>query len=91
MPTTAPTVITVVHSPACHFCDHAQDALAALAAEYPIEVELVDAREPRGQVLVTAHRVGMLPLVLIDEAFFSAGRLPRRKLRRLLDSRVPVA
>jgi hypothetical protein len=26
----------------------------------------------------------MFPLVLVDGAFFSAGRLPRRKLARLL-------
>jgi hypothetical protein len=83
--------ITLVHTPACHFCDDAQDALAALATEYPIDVELVDAREPRGQMLVAAHRAGMFPLVLVDEAFFSAGRLPRKKLRRLLDTRVRVA
>ncbi len=80
--------ITLVHTPACHLCDDAQDALAAVATQYPVEVELVDAREPRGQVLVAAHRAGMFPLVLIDDAFFSAGRLPRRKLCRLLESRV---
>jgi hypothetical protein len=29
----------------------------------------------------------MFPLVLVDGAFFSSGRLPRKKLARLLDRR----
>jgi len=32
----------------------------------------------------------MFPLVLVDDAFFSTGRLPRGKLRRLLGT-VPAA
>ena len=37
-----------------------------------------------GAALVAEHHAPMFPLVLVDEAFFSAGRLPRGKLRRLL-------
>jgi hypothetical protein len=33
----------------------------------------------------------MFPLVLLDGAFFSQGRLPRRKLRALLASRPAVS
>lgn len=80
------TEITLVHSPACHFCDDARRALADLAQEYPITVDLVDARDPQGQQLVARHRAPMYPLILVDGAFFSSGRLPRRKLRRLLDT-----
>ena len=29
----------------------------------------------------------MFPLVLVDGAFFSVGRLPRRKLRKVLTAR----
>ena len=87
MSTTASAVITVVHSPACHFCDDAQRVLAEFAAEYPLAVELVDAGEPRGQALVAVHRAPMFPLVLVDGVFFSVGRLPRKKLRKVLAAR----
>ena len=76
--------VTVVHAPGCHFCDDAQDALAELALEHPLDVELVDAGSPLGVRLVGEHRAGMFPLVLLDGAFFSNGRLPRRKLRAVL-------
>ncbi len=39
MPTTPPVLVTVVHSPACHFCEDAQRVLAEFATEYPITVE----------------------------------------------------
>jgi hypothetical protein len=80
--------ITVVHSPACHFCDDAQAALAALSRELAFTVELIGAQEPRGAALLNEHRVGMYPLVLVDGAFFSVGRLPRKKLRKLLEIRI---
>jgi hypothetical protein len=76
--------ITVVHAPACHFCADAQTALAELSARFPMRVELVGAGDPPGAALVKAHRPAMFPLVLVDGAFFSQGRLPRRKLAVLL-------
>jgi hypothetical protein len=82
-----PTTVTVVHAPACHLCTDAQRALAELAADHPLAVELVAAADPRGAALLADHRPAMFPLVLVDGAFFSAGRLPRTKLRRLLDAR----
>jgi Thioredoxin domain len=86
-----PAVITVVHSPACHFCEDAQAALEALSRELPFTVELLDVREPRGAALINEHRAGMYPLILVDGAFFSVGRLPRKKLRKLLEARSAVA
>ena len=80
-------VVTVVHAPACHFCEDAQSALLVLAERYPLTVDLVDIRSDRGQALVRAHRSPMSPLVLINDVFFSFGRLPRRKLISLLDQR----
>ena len=84
----APVAITVVHSPACHFCDDARAALTDLATEFPLTVEFVDCTDPRGAALIREHRAGMYPLVLLDGGFFSAGRLPRKKLRARLSSRV---
>jgi hypothetical protein len=79
--------ITVVHSPACHFCDDARAVLADLATEFPLTVEFVDCTEPRGAALIRQHRAGMYPLVLFDGGYFSAGRLPRKKLRARLTAR----
>ena len=76
--------VTVVHSAACHFCDDAQDALAQIAREVPLDVELVDAGSARGAGLIREHGAAMLPLVLLDGAFFSSGRLPRGKLRHVV-------
>ncbi len=86
-----PAVVTVVHSPACHFCADAQAALADLAGEFPLTVDLVAAAEPRGEALVREHRAPMYPLVLVDGVFFSFGRLPRKKLRKLLKARTAGA
>ena len=82
-----PVRITVVESEACHFCDDARRVLAALSASYPLAVERLDVRSAEGGRLMGEHRATMSPLVLVDGVFFSNGRLPRRKLGRLLDSR----
>ena len=83
-PAAAPTRVTVVTARACHFCADALEALAELAREYPLAVEETAADSPAGQALLRRHGAGMFPLVLVDGEFFSAGRLPRRKLARLL-------
>ena len=79
------TPVTVVRTSACHFCEDAVDALAALGSEFPLDVELIDASEPRGVALLRGHRAAMFPFVLVDGRYFSVGRLPRRKLRALLE------
>jgi len=84
--------VTVVHAPACHFCDDALDALRRLSQQYPLTVATVAADSPEGERLVRVHAAGMFPLVLVDGRFFSQGRLPRGKLRKLLGTRTsPVA
>ncbi len=51
--TPQPIAVTLVHSPACHFCDDAEEALHELSAEYAIDVSVVyiDSRSagPRGR------------------------------------------
>ena len=79
--------VTVVHSPACHFCDDARAVLAEFANEFPLTVEYLACTEPRGAALIRQQRAGMYPLVLLDGGFFSAGRLPRKKLRAQLTAR----
>ena len=85
------SVITVVHAPACHFCDDARAALDRLSGDYPLVVDLVDAEGELGRTLIDVHRAPMFPLVLIDGQFFSFGRLPVKKLRKLLDARAATA
>jgi len=86
------TEITVVTAPGCHFCEDAQDALVDLAAHDPsVEVRQVEAATPEGMALIGKHRPAMNPLVLVDGRYFSAGRLPRRKLAGLLSRRGPAA
>ncbi len=79
--------LTVVHAQACHFCDEARAVIDGLAERYPVRVEYVAAEGERGRALVAAHRAPMYPRVLVDGRFFSAGRLPRRKLAKALDAR----
>jgi hypothetical protein len=82
-----PAQITVVASEACHFCADAQHELTRLAATFPLTVDTVDARSAAGRDLMTRHRAAMSPLVLLDGTFFSSGRLPRRKLIKVLGQR----
>ena len=89
-PDPAPTVVTVVHAKACHFCDDAQYALAELAVQFGFNVELVAADGPAGIALMATHRAPMYPLILIDGDFFSFGRLPRKKLRKRLEDRAAL-
>ncbi|WNM23934.1 glutaredoxin [Demequina capsici] len=85
------TQITLVQSPACHFCEDAAETLSALAQSFPIEVAQVPLESPLGSRLVAAHRPALNPLVLVDGEYFSAGRLPRKKLTRLLERRAATA
>lgn len=83
----APTRVTVVESDACHFCDDAHSVLAGLAIDYPLTIDTVSVRTAAGQELMGRHRAALSPLVLLDGAFFSHGRLPRRKLTKVLAAR----
>ncbi|OJV75977.1 MAG: glutaredoxin [Cellulomonas sp. 73-92] len=79
--------ITLVPAPACHFCEDADEALTELASSFAFEVDRVPAETPEGLRLIAAHRPALNPLVLVDGAYFSAGRLPRKKLIKLLTDR----
>lgn len=79
--------VTVVESDACHFCEEALEALAELSTHYPLVVETLDVRTEAGQELMGRHRAALSPLVLVDGDFFSHGRLPRRKLTKLVHAR----
>lgn len=83
--------VVVVTAPACHFCEEATEHLAEVATRYPMDLRQVEITSPEGARLVAEHRPALNPLVLVDGQFFSAGRLPRRKLDALLRARGVVA
>lgn len=84
-------VITVVQAPpACHFCDDAKHALAAMSQQTPpLVIRVVDIDSDEGRALIAEHRPAMNPpLVLLDGHYFSSGRLPpRKKLTKTLQDR----
>lgn len=86
--TDGPAQITLVTSIGCHFCRDAEEALDEFSAEYALVITHLDLRSPEGSALAQRHRAAMSPLVLLDGAFVSSGRLPRGKLRALLSARV---
>ena len=61
--------------------------MVELAANFPVHVETLDVRSEAGKALMRAHQASMSPLVLLDGEFFSHGRLPRRKLAKVLGQR----
>ena len=77
-------VVTLVEAPACHLCEDAKSTLASLAQSYPLTIHVVSMTDEPGRTLMQAHRAPMSPLVLLDGAYFSSGRLPRRKLEKRL-------
>lgn len=86
-PPSKPTDITVVESDTCHFCEDAHDVLGELASRFPLRVTSISLTTDSGKELMATHRAGMSPLILMDGAFFSQGRLPRRKLTKALTKR----
>lgn len=82
--------VTLVTSPACHLCDDAHQVLRGLADQARIRLVTVSADTLEGSALLDRHRPGLFPLVLLEGAYFSAGRLPRRKLERHLGRLVAV-
>lgn len=86
------TRLTLVTAPGCHFCEDARRAVTGLIEHgAAIELHLVEATSPLGLALLAEHRPAMNPLVLIDRRYFSAGRLPTRKLQALLAKRTGIA
>lgn len=65
--------VTVVRSPACHLCDSALQTLGRLREVVALDVEVLE--------------IGSEPLVLLDDAFVSSGKLRVGHLIDLLRER----
>ena len=77
--------VVVVRSPACHLCDEAIVALGEIGRTFPLDVRVVEIDSEEGRAIVTRYRPALSPAVVIDGGLFSSGRLPRKKLRRMLE------
>ena len=77
--------VTIVTTEACHLCEDALAVLGSRVDELTLTVFRADTAV--GANLMRRHRPVMFPLVLVDGAFLSSGRLSRHKLARALAAR----
>ncbi len=68
----------------CHFCEQAKDVLARLRSEYDLRVREVALESEEGRSLALEAAAPFPPVVLLNGATFSYGRLSERKLRKAL-------
>jgi hypothetical protein len=66
-------------------------ALAGLAPAYGLAVREVPVESEEGRAVFERFHPPLPPFVLIDGELFSAGRLPRKKLRKHLERTKAVA
>ena len=88
-----PTIarIEVVTARDCHLCEDALDTLGSIRQLWPLDVREIPDDSPEGRDLLSTWRPALQPMVLVDGRLFSVGRLPRRKLARLLERRMGAA
>jgi hypothetical protein len=77
--------VVVVRSPACHLCEDAIQTLRELAGTFPLDVRVIEIASELGRAIVARLRPALFPAVVIDGRLFSSGRLPRKKLVRMLE------
>jgi len=78
------TEIVLLTKSECNFCEQAKEALVRLATEYPLEVREVALDSEEGRRLAAGAGAPFPPVVFVDGAPFSYGRLSERKLRKAL-------
>ena len=71
----------------CGLCDHAKEVLHRVAADYPLDVRVVDLASRGGQALAVQGGILFPPGVFLDGQPFSYGRVSEGKLRRELARR----
>lgn len=79
--------ITLLVTAGCHLCEQARVALAGRAESGELGLTVVPVDSDEGRALQARHRPVAFPLVLVDGRWFSAGRLPERRLQRVLARR----
>ena len=78
------TEVVLLTKEDCHFCEQAKDVLARLRSEYDLRVREVAIESEEGRSLALESAVPFPPVVFLNGATFSYGRLSERKLRKAL-------
>ena len=78
------TEVVLLTKEDCHFCEQAKDVLARLRSEYDLCVREVAIESEEGRSLALESAVPFPPVVFLNGATFSYGRLSERKLRKAL-------
>ena len=78
------TTITILTQSSCAFCEQAKGTLSRLALEYPLQFREISLETVEGLELAAQYGVIFAPGILVDGEMFSYGRLPEKRLRRLL-------
>jgi glutaredoxin len=78
------TEVVLLTKEDCHFCEQAKDVLARLRGEYDLRVREVALESDEGRSLALEAAAAFPPVVLLNGATFSYGRLSERKLRKAL-------
>ncbi len=78
------TEVVLLTKEDCHFCEQAKDVLARLRGEYELRVREVALESEEGRTLALEAAAPFPPVVLLNGATFSYGRLSERKLRKAL-------
>jgi glutaredoxin len=71
----------------CAFCEQAKAIMSRLAAEYELEVSLLELSSPEGRTLALQGGVMFPPGIFIGGEPFSYGRPSERALRREVERR----
>ena len=78
------TEVVLLTKEDCHFCEQAKDVLTRLRGEYDLRVREVALESEEGRSLALEAAAPFPPVVLLNGATFSYGRLSERKLRKAL-------
>jgi len=78
------TEVVLLTKEDCHFCEQAKDVLARLGGEYDLRVREVALESEEGRSLALESAALFPPVVFLNGATFSYGRLSERKLRKAL-------
>jgi len=79
--------ITLLTREACEFCHDAEEIIARLSGEFPLEVTRIDIDSAEGQERALREGILFPPGILLGVAGFSYGRPSEKKLRKELERR----
>lgn len=78
------TEVVLLTKEDCHFCEQAKHILGRLRGEYDLSVREVALDSEEGRSLALQSAAPFPPVVFVNGATFSYGRLSERRLRKAL-------